>query len=126
MAGDRRFQPAWRLLAAWTALVHLAFVALAVLGGIGVLWRPGLALAHLPAAAWAAFAALRERPCPLTRWENRFRLRGGLWPYSEDFIGRYLLVGPLRHLAGRSRLLGGGVLALNGMLYGWGVVASLL
>jgi len=81
----------YRLAADALLLLHLAFVAFALLGGLLVLWRPGMLLVHLPAAAWAVFVEVADRGCPLTRWEQLLRLRAGDSGYSEGFVEHYLL-----------------------------------
>ena len=58
------------LLADAVLLLHLAFVAFAVLGGLLALrwrWLPWL---HLPALGWAAFVEFSGRICPLTPLET--------------------------------------------------------
>jgi len=72
------------------ALIHLAFIAFAVLGGLLVLrWRWVLAL-HIPAAVWAALVDLADWRCPLTAWENAALRRAGKPGYSGDFVAHYL------------------------------------
>jgi len=46
---------AFRVLADITVLLHLAFVAFVVLGGLLVARWPRVAWVHLPAAAWGAW-----------------------------------------------------------------------
>jgi hypothetical protein len=62
-----------RLIADVIVVVHLAFVAFVVAGGLLLLRWPGLAWLHLPAAAWGAYAEFTATICPLTPLENRFR-----------------------------------------------------
>ena len=45
----------FRLLADVTVVLHLAFVAFVVLGGLLVLRWPRLSWLHVPAAVWGAF-----------------------------------------------------------------------
>ncbi|HSP34499.1 MAG TPA: DUF2784 domain-containing protein [Thermoanaerobaculia bacterium] len=72
------------------ALIHLAFIAFAVLGGLLVLrWRWVMAL-HIPAAIWAALVDLAGWPCPLTSWENAALRHAGTAGYSGDFVAHYL------------------------------------
>lgn len=80
----------YRLTADLIVLLHLAYIAFAVLGGVLVLrwWR--LAWLHLPAAAWAAWVELYLRYCPLTPLENRLRALGGLGTYDTGFIAHYI------------------------------------
>jgi hypothetical protein len=110
---------AWRLAADAVVLLHLAFVAFAVAGGLLVLrWR-WVALLHLPALAWAAFVEFTGRICPLTPLENALRAGGGEAGYQGGFVEHYLL--PMLYPAELTRelqfLLGGGLLVFNGLVY---------
>ena len=79
-----------RILADAVLLLHFAFIAFAVLGGL-LVWRwPRLAWLHLPAAAWAAGIAFLGRICPLTPLENRLREAGGEAGYDGSFIEHHL------------------------------------
>jgi hypothetical protein len=110
---------AWRLLADAVVVFHLAFVAFAVAGGLLVLRWPGLALAHLPALAWAAFVEFSGRICPLTPLENALRAAGGQAGYAGGFVEHYLL--PLLYPAALTRdlqwLLGTGLVVFNLAVY---------
>ncbi|CAN5629569.1 DUF2784 domain-containing protein [soil metagenome] len=80
----------YRALADATMLVHFAFVAFVVLGGLLALrWRKAMWL-HVPAAMWGVLIELRGWTCPLTPLENHFRRRGGEAGYSGGFVERYL------------------------------------
>lgn len=81
----------YRALADATVVLHLAFVAFVVLGGLLVLRWPRLAVLHLPAAAWGVIIELQGWICPLTPMENRFRRMGGESGYAGGFVERYLL-----------------------------------
>ena len=66
-----------RLLADLVVVLHLAFVAFAVAGGLLSLrwrWMPWL---HLPALAWAAAVEFTGWICPLTPLENALRQAAG-------------------------------------------------
>ncbi|MFZ1641068.1 MAG: DUF2784 domain-containing protein [Candidatus Contendobacter sp.] len=109
-----------RLAADAVALLHLAFVLFVVFGGLRV-WRwPRLAWLHLPAAAWGALIEFAGWICPLTPLENYLRQVIGQAGYAGGFIDHYLW--PLLYPTGLTRewqwVLGAGVLALNGMVYG--------
>ncbi|MGI8618153.1 MAG: DUF2784 domain-containing protein [Gemmatimonadaceae bacterium] len=79
-----------RALADATMLLHFAFIAFVVLGGLLALrWRRMLWV-HLPAAAWGLLIELRGWTCPLTPLENHFRRLGGEAGYTGGFIQRYL------------------------------------
>jgi len=80
----------WRLLADAVLILHFAFIAFVVLGGLLVLRWPRLAWFHLPAAAWGAGIAFIGGICPLTPLENHLRALGGESGYSGGFIHHYL------------------------------------
>lgn len=109
----------FRLFADATVLLHAAFVAFVVLGGLLVLKRPRLAWVHLPAAAWGAWVEFAGIACPLTPLENWFRARGGQAAYTSDFIEHYLM--PVLYPASLSRevqwALGALVLVVNTVVY---------
>ena len=76
----------YRILADAVLVLHFAFIAFALLGGL-LVWRwPRLAWLHLPAAAWAAGIAFFGGICPLTPLENRLRVAGGEAGYTGGFI----------------------------------------
>jgi hypothetical protein len=81
----------YRLLADAVVLLHLAFVAFVMCGGLLVLWRRWMAIVHLPAAAWGVYIEVSGRVCPLTPLEHRLRALAGDTSYSGDFVERYLL-----------------------------------
>lgn len=81
----------YRLLVDLVVLLHFAFVAFAVLGGLLVLRWPKLAWLHLPAVAWVAYIEFYQHYCPLTPLENRLREQAGLDSYSGGFIDHYLM-----------------------------------
>ena len=109
----------FRLLADATVVVHLAFVAFVVLGGL-LVWRwPRIAWAHVPAAVWGATIEFAGWICPLTPFENWLRERGGEAAYTSSFVERYLL--PVLYPSALSRelqwTLGGFVIAINVAVY---------
>lgn len=82
---------AYRLLADFVVILHLAFVLFTVLGGLLALrwrWFPWL---HLPAAIWGGFVEVTGRVCPLTPLENWLRVSAGGPGYAGDFIEHYLV-----------------------------------
>ena len=81
----------YTLLADLLVVLHLAFVAFVVFGGLLVMVRRWLAAVHLPAAMWGVYIELAGRVCPLTPLENRLRALGGGPAYAGDFVERYLL-----------------------------------
>lgn len=102
-------------------LLHLAFILFAAGGApLALRWR-WMPLLHLPAAAWAVLVAATGRLCPLTTWENDFRLRAGQSGYTDSFIEHYLLnlIYPAGLTPAIQYALAAAVLALNAALYGW-------
>ncbi|MGK2935623.1 MAG: DUF2784 domain-containing protein [Gemmatimonadaceae bacterium] len=109
----------YRLLADATVVVHLAFVAFVVLGGLLALrWRWVMWL-HLPAAVWGVLIELRGWICPLTPLENHFRRLGGESGYSGGFIERYLepVIYPPGLSASTQLVLAGVVVLVNAVVY---------
>jgi hypothetical protein len=79
------------LLADAVLVLHAAFIAFVLLGGLLVLrWRR-LAWLHLPCVAWGILIELSGGICPLTPLENRLRTLAGQQGYGESFIGHYLM-----------------------------------
>src|SRR5439155_24576253 len=116
-----------RLLANIVVLVHLAFVAFVVVGGIPVLrWRRA-AWVHIPAALWGAAIALGGWICPLTPLENWLREQGGGAGYSTGFIEHYVV--PVLYPVALTRevqiVAGILVLVLNAVVY-WMAFGSML
>ena len=109
-----------RALADSLVLLHALFVVFAVAGGALVLWRPWVALVHLPAAAWAAWVELSASICPLTPLENRWRRAAGEAGYEGGFVEHYVV--PTLYpngLTPRMQLaLGIAVIAINALFYG--------
>ena len=87
-----------RLAADALVLLHLTFVAFALLGGLLVIWRAWFALLHLPAAGWAVWIEASGGICPLTPWENRLRQAAGQSGYEGGFVEHYLI--PVLYPAG--------------------------
>ena len=111
----------FRLAADATLLLHLAFIVLAVFGGLLALkWR-WIPLLQLPAAAWGFFVEVTGRACPLTTLENYLSAQAGRASYGGGFIEHYLV--GLIYPAGLSRdmqfIFAGVVVALNLTIYGW-------
>ena len=111
----------YRLAAETVLLLHLAFIAFALLGAaIAARWR-WLILVHLPAAAWGFFVEITGRICPLTHAENYLRIRAGQSGYAESFIEHYLLA--IIYPAGLTReiqlVLASVVVLINVAIYAW-------
>lgn len=80
----------YRLLADLVALLHLAFILFALLGGLLALrwrWAPWV---HLPAMAWGALLEIRRWSCPLTPLEKWLRTAAGGAAYPGGFIEHHL------------------------------------
>ena len=109
------------LLANLVVLAHAGFVLFVVGGGLAVLRWPRLAWLHLPAAVWGMGIELSGGICPLTYLENHFRRLGGAAGYEWPFVTHYLE--PVLYPIGLTRqtqlFMGGGVLLLNAVVYGW-------
>jgi hypothetical protein len=110
-----------RVLADVVVVLHALFVMFALLGGALVLWRPFIAIIHLPAAAWAAWVEFTGTICPLTPLENRWRTGAGAAGYDGGFIEHYLI--PALYPEGlTSRMqiaFGLVVVVVNASLYGF-------
>ena len=101
-------------------VIHVAFIAFVVAGGLLVLRWPRLAWVHLPVVAWGAGIELIGWVCPLTPLENALRRAAGEAGYAGGFVEHYLL--PLIYPAGLTReiqlALGLFVLVMNTTIYG--------
>jgi hypothetical protein len=111
----------YRALADLVLLVHAAFVAFVVLGGLVVLRWPACAWIHAPAALWGIFVEYTGLACPLTPLEIFLRRQAGEIGYTGDFIGHHLtaLLYPEGLTRGTQIVLGTLALAINAFLYGW-------
>jgi hypothetical protein len=108
-----------RLAADAVVLVHLAFVAFVVAGGLLVLRDARYAILHVPAALWGAYAEATATLCPLTPLENRLRAAAGEHGYAGGFVEHYLI--PLLYPAGlqasHQRWIAVAVVAINALVY---------
>jgi Protein of Unknown function (DUF2784) len=109
----------YRILADAVLVLHFAFIAFALLGGLLVARWPRLAWVHLPAAAWAAGIAFFGGICPLTPLENRLREAGGETGLEGGFIEHQLeaLIYPGWLTREIQVALGAVVLAINLLAY---------
>src|SRR5215813_4932302 len=80
-----------RALADALVALHALFVVFAVAGGLLVVWKPIVALAHLPAALWATWVELSGSICPLTPLENAWRREAGESGYAGGFVEHYVV-----------------------------------
>ena len=116
----------YRCLADAVVLVHLAFVAFVVAGGLIVLRWPRAAWVHIPAALWGVAVEWSGLVCPLTPLEVTFRRWGGEAGYAGGFVEHTVL--PLLYPASLTRgiqvVLGLLVVAINAIVYTAVVSAS--
>ena len=109
----------YRLLADLVVLLHFAFVAFVVGGGLLVLrWRR-LMWVHLTAAAWGAWISFAGWICPLTPLENWLRRQGGDAGHAGGFVEHYILpiLYPRELTRGIQVGLGALVLVVNLVVY---------
>jgi hypothetical protein len=102
-------------------IFHLGFVCFVVFGGLLVFkWR-WLMVLHLPVVAWGALIEFQGWLCPLTPWEQQFRQAAGQAGYHGGFVEHYLL--PVLYPPGLEHdtqlILGGAVILINVIIYGW-------
>src|SRR5690349_7716543 len=111
--------PIAHVLADGVVVVHLAFIAFVVLGGLLALRWARAAWLHLPAAAYGAAIEIGRWTCPLTPLENDLRRRAGRAAYSGGFVEHYLLpvLYPAPFPTWMSAALAGVVLAANVAVY---------
>ena len=114
--------PVYNAIAADLLLVlHLGFICFVLAGGLLVLkWR-WLAILHLPAVVWGALVEIQGWLCPLTPWEQQLRQAAGQAGYRGGFVEHYLL--PVLYPPGLEHntqlILGGAVILINIIIYGW-------
>ena len=108
-----------RLLADAVLVLHAAFIAFVLLGGLGALRRRWWPWLHVPALAWGVGIEVSGRPCPLTALENELRRAAGDTGYAESFIEHHLW--PLIYPEGLTRpvqaLLALLVVLVNALVY---------
>ncbi len=80
----------YRLLADFILVFHFFFVLFAVLGGLLVLRRRSVIWLHIPTLIWGVLVQVFFLTCPLTQFENQFRILGGEAGYSGGFIEHYI------------------------------------
>jgi hypothetical protein len=110
-----------RLLADLVLLLHAAFVAFVMFGGLLVVRWPRAAWLHLPLVAWGAGIEFLGGICPLTPLENHWRHLAGEQGYAGGFVEHYVVAalypdGLTRNV---QLVLGLLVLAVNAAIYGW-------
>jgi Protein of Unknown function (DUF2784) len=78
------------ILADVVLLLHAAFIAWVMFGGLTVLRWPWLAWLHLPALGWGVWISAAGGICPLTPLEQHLRLAAGEAGFQGGFIEHYL------------------------------------
>ena len=110
-----------RAIADALVVLHTLFVLFALAGGALVVAWPRVALAHLPAVAWAAWVEFTGTVCPLTPLENEWRRAAGMQGYEGGFVEHYVV--PLLYPAGLSPrvqvILGALLVAVNVVFYAY-------
>ena len=81
----------FELAADFTLIVHFAFIAFVVFGGLLFFVLTKIIYVHLPALFWGIYIELTHSICPLTYLENWFLQKADLKTYSEGFIQSYLV-----------------------------------
>jgi uncharacterized protein DUF2784 len=112
----------YRFLTDLTIVVHLAFLAFVVGGGLLARRHRWLVLPHLVAAAWGTYVeATPGVVCPLTPLENAFAERAGMAGYEGSFVEHYLV--PVLYPDGLTpaaqRVLAVVVVLVNATVYAW-------
>ena len=80
----------YELAADFALLVHFAFIAFVVFGGLLFFVLTKIIYVHPPALFWGIYMELTHSICPLTYLENWFLQKADLKTYSEGFIQSYL------------------------------------
>jgi hypothetical protein len=100
-------------------IIHLAFIAFVIAGGILALKWKRIVFIHIPCVLWGALIEFKGWICPLTPIENQLRKVAGDNGYSGGFIEHYImpLVYPQSLTQKIQILLGIGVLVANFCVY---------
>ncbi len=116
----------YRCLADAVVLVHLAFVAFVVAGGLLTLRWPRAAWVHVPAAFWGVIVEWSGSLCPLTPLEVMLRRWSGEAGYGGGFVEHYVLpvLYPGALTRGVQLALGGVVVAINAIVYSVALAAA--
>ncbi len=107
----------YSILAAVVALVHGAFIAFVVAGGLLLLRWPGLVRLHVPVALYGMAIMVFGWRCPLSGVEIELRRRAGESVEWTAFINHYILA-PLG-LSGGEWFIMPGAIALILLGNGW-------
>ena len=111
----------YRVAADLVVLIHFAFVAFVVGGGLLAYRWPRARWVHLPAALWGVLIEWTGGVCPLTPLEIALRQRGGEAGYAGGFVEHYVI--PVLYPSALTRpvqvALGAGVVLANVVIYWW-------
>jgi hypothetical protein len=77
-------------LADLVLLLHMGFVLFVSVGAVALLWRPRLALLHVPCLLYGSALEFVGWICPLTPLEQGLRLQAGQGGYTGGFIEHYV------------------------------------
>lgn len=80
----------YRVLADIVLVIHAAFLAFVMFGGLLALWKRWIVYLHLPALIWGATVVAMGWICPLTPLENSLRRSAHETSYEGGFIEHYL------------------------------------
>ena len=81
---------AYGVVADGVMLLHFAFILFVAAGAL-LAWKwPRVAVAHLPALAYAVVIVTVGFDCPLTPVEKHFRALAGVGAYRGGFVDRYI------------------------------------
>ena len=111
----------YRILADLILVIHFAFAAFTVLGGLLVLrWR-SLLWIHLICVFWGIVIQWANWTCPLTPLESYLRRTGGEAGYRGGFIEYYvrMILYPENLTIELRYVLGMILIAVNLMIYGY-------
>jgi hypothetical protein len=109
----------YTLLADMVIMLHLAFIAFVIFGGLLAIRNVKWAWLHVPAVIWAGLIELMGWICPLTPLENWLWFRAGARTYQDSFTAHYII--PIIYPTGLTRslqiILGAAVVLLNLVIY---------
>lgn len=108
-----------KIFADLLVIIHLSFICFVILGGMLLLKYRWVVFLHIPAVFWGAMIEFRGWLCPLTQWENQFRVSANQEGYRDGFIDHYLI--PIIYPSGLTDdiqvVLGALVLIVNLLIY---------
>jgi hypothetical protein len=109
----------YRLAADLTLVLHLAFIAFVLFGGLLCFRHIRWIWLHLPSMIWGVWIEWTGWICPLTPLENHFRQLASGQGYRDGFVEHYLipLIYPEQLTVSLQWLLGGLVLVVNIFVY---------